>query len=403
MNVTFNAQTALLITRVLRCGSNGETDLARRRHRHRRCNLVEFNSSPYQRISAGRWRSLISEILGIECAVDSVHIAVNSSRARLRSRCAQSTVYERPGALPEGSFVSLSEGVAFSGPELTFVEMAAMLPLPKLVLLGFELCGGFSRDAFDPRNGSSTYNLAPATSVSRICEFLDQASWLRGAGKAREAVSLLADNAWSPTEAVVATLASLPLHELGYGFNPCVLNKRIFTPEELSRITDARSRVPDILLVGTNVGINYDGAVHLDLESIADAAIGFAHDSESPYMRRMLEETMQRVRAKAIDDLRRNRELAASGYVVFPVTKEDLYDYGALDRVMLQAISAIERFGDQDLSMQQKFVSNVSFAKSRQALIWSLIPGDATARIARMRRDEARANNPVVYELEIGF
>ena len=63
-------------------------------------------------------------------------------------------------------------------------------------------------------------------------------------------------------EAVTATLVSLPLYEMGYGLRGLVLNPR-------TRIAEGSgTRVPDMVIAGTNVGLNYEGEGHLDLDSI---------------------------------------------------------------------------------------------------------------------------------------
>ncbi len=345
----------------------------------------------------------MSEVSGASFEERNVHIAVSRASDRLRSKCAQSTVYGHERSLPAGAFIELYDGIAMSSPELMFVEMANVLPLTELLLLGFELCGEYSRDAADPRCGNATFDIAPATTVERIRAFLDQTHWLRGAKSARMALEFIADNAWSPTESVIAALANLPLHQLGYELSPCLMNKRVYTPAELKRTTHVESRVPDILLADTNIGFNYDGGGHLDLESIADTAIELGRNPESQVAQDVLKNAVHRVRNKAIDDIRRNRELAANGYIIFPVTKEDLYEYGALDNVMLQAISAIEQFANRDLSPQRHSIANHTLTEMRQELIWSLLPGDAAIRSARMKRRRNKVDFGQVIGIGVGI
>ena len=397
MNVTFTAKTALFLTRALRSASKHTA------RRHRRCNLIVRDNTPGKRMTFKRWREVIRELSGCEFDDDVVSIASDTKTNRPHSAHISSIVYERRDALPAMSFVRVSDGVAISGPELLFVELARELPLAELLLVGFELCGGFSRDAVNPRCGDVVFGVAPATSTERIEAFLDQARWLRGASAAREALGYLSDNAWSPTEAVAAIMASLPLVEYGYELGPCVLNKRVHAPGNLARAVSKSSRVPDILFAGTRVGLNYDGAVHLDLESVANAGSEFGSNPGDLASRLALEEAMRQVRAKVVDDIRRGRELAAGGYVVFPITKEDLYEQGAFDRIMLQVMAAIEQFDGRDFGRQRRIVAMPAFQAGRQELLWSLIPGDGEARSARMRRMQLRSGPPEITELEIGF
>ena len=49
--------------------------------------------------------------------------------------------------------------------------------------------------------------------------------------------------------------------------------KSVYASGALESINEKEFRVPDILLGDSRIGINYDGAVHLDLGSIVNAAI----------------------------------------------------------------------------------------------------------------------------------
>ena len=75
-------------------------------------------------------------------------------------------------------------------------------------------------------------------------------------------------------EAIVALMARLPAHELGYELGRIRLNVRRGATPELVALGARESRVPDIEVCGTHVGFNYDGGDHLDLDSIARAALG---------------------------------------------------------------------------------------------------------------------------------
>ncbi len=88
------------------------------------------------------------------------------------------------------------------------------------------------------------------------------------------------------------------------------------------------SRVPDIEIVGTHVGFNYDGSQHLNLEAILESA-RTGKDAEK---------IMREVREKSRDDILRNRELMAMGRLILPVTSgRPLCPGAASDAVMLEA------------------------------------------------------------------
>lgn len=310
-----------------------------------------------------------------------LHVCVPDAASRLRFKGVKNTVCTK--GLPESAFLDLGEGIAISSPELVFVEMAQVMDMPTHMLLGMELCGTFARDPMDPRNGNVTYKVKPATSVERLRGFVDSCPRIPGINKALHTLEYLLDNAWSPMEALLATMCVLPAAENGYDLWPLDLNVR----EDLE-VASKETRVPDILFRGTNVGLNYDGEDHLPLKTIVDAAMRVATEPGNKLSETELEEAIHNVRSRSVDDKRRDRDLNASGFTVFPVTKEDLLERGALDLLVKQVIRAIERQGARNLSTQRKALSNETLRTWRQELIWSLMPGRGAAE-ARKRLSES--------------
>ena len=312
---------------------------------------------------------------------------------------AHNTIYGSTRSLPPHSFIEVDDGIAISCPELIFLEMVDVMPLMRLVMLGHELCGTFSRDPHDPRNGEATLSCPPLTSCERIEAFIRETKWNAHAEQALRALSLVSDNAWSPTESIVAAVASLPYEEWGYGFGRCILNKRIDTSTGLALATGKDSRRPDILFEGTPVGLNYDGAIHLDLDAVAKAAMELERNPGEAANQQAFDAIMHEVRSKAVDDIRRNRELASAGYIVFPVTKEDLYEEGALDTVMLQVMKTIENLTGKDLSREKRLLEIRFCRGKRQELIWSVLPGEHP----RHSKNLLGVGEPRVYEVMVGF
>ena len=367
MGVTYNKITALQIMRAMRSSGVSawqRTDLA-------------TPSLP----SGLRWtRSRLSpDRFNGKKNPDKVYVAVPSAVSRLGRATTRSTVY---GAnLPASSMLSLPHGYALAGPELLFVEMGTLMPPLVQVLLGMELCGTFSRDSLDPRHGRITYGIPPVTSVASIELFIREAEGLPGLEQARRTIGIVRDNAWSPMEAVIAALAASPVSELGYGLGSVTLNPRMTQDLGLVSLGVRQSRVPDMLFDGTCVGINYDGRGHLDLESIASIASHTLPDDISA--KRDLDETVRNVRAKSVDDLRRDRELAAMGYVILPATSEDLFGRGALDALMAEVMLALEHFSPADMARQRLALQNDMLRRRRQHLVWSLLPWSEAEGFAR--------------------
>ena len=349
--------------------------------RSTRTDILAPNPSPGK-----RWtRALIDGVdfgAAFTLAGKTVDFAVPDKTLRIRPRNSTCTVYAK--GIPDGSFIKARWStddcaVAISGPELLFVELAKEMHPIEHLMLGHELCGTFSRDAEDPYNGPITYGIRPATSVERICHFLDEAKNIQGIDVARTSVEYLNNNAWSPTESLVAALLRLPVDSLGYDFGELVLNPRISPSASLPGSAD--SRVPDIVISGTPVGVNYDGAVHLDLDSIVDAARAVGANPELEQAQVDLAKAVKDVRAKVVDDIRRNRELAADGLAVFPVVKEDLYARSGFDQVVSHLITVIEQLTGRNMSNQKRIMRMTRLADARWHMILSLLPGKHERRI----------------------
>lgn len=327
-----------------------------------------------------------------QAASSKIYVAVPGGPARIRTAGVVSTVYT--SGLPGKAFVSLGDGFSMASPELLFVEMGAMMSLPTQVMLGMEMCGTFSRDATDPRMGDVAYGVSSVTTTAKLTSFVESAKFVTGLNQSREAVQYVADNAWSPMEAMMATLAALPASHFGYDLGPARLNVRIEADGKMQALGAKASRVPDLLLADSPVGINYDGKGHFDLDGLVDSVRQADDDVDA---------RKRELREKLVDDLRRTRELAAAGYVVLPATSEDLFAKGGLDALMLEAMCAIEHFGGRDLSIQKLALRNEAQAKSRQRLIWSLLPWEEATEHAReiMRRERLSTQGMTEFGYEI--
>ena len=314
-------------------------------------------------------------------------VAVPTAATRLRVKGVSCTVHGK--GLPANAFVDVGGGLFISSPELLFIELAGiMLPEVHLVV-GMELCGTFARDASDPRNGSVAYQIPAVTSVDRIQAFVDGCHHVNGLGPARETLEWLLDNAWSPMEAVVAAMAVLPGAMLGYDLWPIDLN----VPIDARGGTATGTRIPDLVFRGTDVGLNYDGEGHLPLQDVVDAAIRLASLPQEKATQEGLDDALRRAREGAVADKRRDRDLGAAGLTVFAMTKEDLYERGGLDRLMLQVMDAISRTGKRDLSRQRTMMESKLLGDLRQELIWSFLPGKVGQEAAQTFA-ELSAPNP---------
>ena len=344
MQLTLCGQTALKALRSLRArGGN----LAA----YPRCDLLDPLSG------GGRWSRrgldafLEAEGWGVLAGEDPLEVVVPTPADRLQLKGVRCRTWG--ASLPPKSFLRIADGLAISRPDLIFAEMATVMDRAVQILLGMELTGTFSRDALQPRTGTITYHLPPATTLQDLRSYLGSLKNLRGLARAGWAVDQVVENAWSPMESVIATLLVLPRHLLGYDLSPIVCNRRATPDAEHPLPSGAASRVPDIIFPGTSVGLNYDGDAHFGLREIAEAGIRLGANPGDHACTRELKDALRSARRAIVADKQRDRDLAAQGLIVMPVTFEDLTRPSGLDDVVLALIQALAREGRRIPAQQE--------------------------------------------------
>ena len=382
MRITFNKLTALHILRVWR--SSGRT-LTADRHGLKTSVVAPGRYWTRRRISA----CLESVDVSLSDMRGQVQVMVPRPGARIRSRTARNTVYVR--GLPETPVIELGSVVRIPCPELLFIELGTIMSPTAQLLVGLELCGRFSRDARDPRDGNTTFGIKPVTTADKIRSYVSTARDLAGLEQSRRVAEWLMDEAWSPQEALLNGLARMPLHELGYELGELQLNPRFIARGQLLSLVDKKSRVPDSLVKDAHVGFNYDGGPHFGEDVCGTAETELIGSNTAASMRKAV-----------VADKRRDRDLLVQGLAILPVTKEDFYERGGIDRVMLQAMSLLERIDQRDYSKHKRVLRKPRLAEERQRLIWSLLPGrrgrELSQELARCEPPE-----PTVEDYDITF
>lgn len=365
MGVTLSHQSALDVLRLLRSKGINAREMdslpiaCPSTWVGKRWTMREFNESVWQWPQPSPQRHM--------------HVVVPKGTNRIRmSRVDTHEFWAETPYLPA---LWLDEHASMVCPELLFLQMAEVFPLPVIVMLGYELCGNFSRDASDPLEGPVELHVPQATSVECLGDFLQAVPGVRGVAKARLALRYVSDYALSAMEAVLATMYSLPPCEAGYGMGPIALNERVCLGEGDER-ESVRSRYPDLSFSFAPLGINYDGEGHLDLPGLVLAArkVETEEKGRRDAAKLALEAKMQEVRAKVVDDNARNRQLASRGKLVFPVTKEDVYGWGHLDGVTRDVLACAREVWGIDTSEYEQTLSNTEQARDRYALLVSLLP-----------------------------
>jgi hypothetical protein len=277
--------------------------------------------------------------------------------------------------LAPNSILWLDDKASLVCPELLYLQLAQAMPLPQLVLLGYELCGNFSRNAEDPLEGPVVTHVPTATSVDALRDYLSQFKRVHGLLRAREALNYVSDLALSAPEAVLGTMYSLPPEEAGYGMGPVTLNGRVDIVGE-SDERAARTRFPDLLFSFAKLGVNYDGGEHLDLSGLVGASrlIERGETDERGNAREELADKLASIRAKVVDDNRRNLQLASRGYIVFPITKEDVYGYGHLDTFTRRLLACASNVFGVNVTEYEKTLDDTYMTRDRNRLLASLLP-----------------------------
>ena len=359
MHLCLNRLSALALLRTLR--RQGKSPLGVP------CGVPEPDSWPQRRWSPRLIPYLELGLSEPPSAAEPVEIMVPSGKRRPKASFLSATVCE--DGIPAGSFVRVSSEFTIPCPELLFLELASVMDRAALELVGYELCGTFSRDPAKPRTGPTTHGVPPVTSVDAIKAYLRQCRGVRGLKSARRAIEQVRDNAWSAMEALMALVLVRDVDDYGFGIPDIRLNEREGHGRELARRGVRPSRVPDISFDSIPAGFNYDGQGHLDLSGM---------DTDAPDPEALIG-ALSEVRAKYVDDLRRNRELLARGRVVLPVVAEDLVEDGGFDTCVLEAVLAVERLvgTSGDVGARVRSCLGGKLAAGRQRLIWSLYPWNA--------------------------
>ena len=322
--------------------------------------MKEFESSKW------RW--------GIPSANDPLHVLVPQHTGRPRMAYVRAHLTRQN--LPPHSILWVDECTSIVCPELLFLQMASAFSFPALVLLGYELCGNFSRSALEPLNGHVEMNIPAATSVDRIREYILATSYGRGASEALRALDCVSDHALSAPEALLAAMYSMPTNEAGYDMGPVTLNEKV----QINCDDDSarkRHRYPDITLSPIPVGINYDGEGHFELNGLKDLIRRAENLEGEEYeaAQELIYRKLDSIREKMLDDNMRNRELAAAGRIVMVVTKEDLYGKGNLDILTRQILDCAHNAFGVDVQKYDRILDDTDAARDRNELLESFLPG----------------------------
>ncbi len=255
-----------------------------------------------------------------------------------------------PKYLPDHSFIRLSEFLYIISPELCFLLAGNDLTLPELVMAGDDLCGTFFVDTAEhhtlqngePLAGSQMTNMQkvdtvlktreplagslmtnmqkvdtvlkarePLTSLSKIQDYLNNASGLKGVKKARMAAQYILERSNSPKETEVAAASMLPLNQGGYSLLAPGLNYNVPLAEEAKNLMKRESLCCDIVWPEQKIAVEYDSEQYHILKD------------------------------QFVYDKRKATALNLSGYKVFNITKDNLRNFAEVETFFLSLRKAL--------------------------------------------------------------
>lgn len=193
------------------------------------------------------------------------HIVVPQVGVRSQSKLLACHVWRPP--LPPDAFASLDPATHIASPPLCFVQMAALLDVGRLALLGLELCGGYALDPCDPKGFRRRDPLARREELLAATE---RCRGVRGVKRARRALAFVADGSASPMESAVVALLCAPRAIGGYGLPLPLLNHRIDLSGDSGAMSGSAFFSCDLFWPDGGVAVEYDSDMfHTGSERIA--------------------------------------------------------------------------------------------------------------------------------------
>ena len=362
MSLALSHYSALQLMRMLRCNEENPNDMDR-------TGLLEPKPWFKERWSA---RELSPETWQWPRPTKTLplHVLVPTRASRLRMPRVTSHVALH---LPPKSMIYIDRHCSMVCPELLFLQLASVFSFPALVMLGYELCGHYSRMPDNPFFGDVTDGIDAVTSVEAISSYLNATYRMPGKETAKRALQYVCDDALSVPEAVLGTMYSLPTDDSGYGMDPITLNQRVTVRDDEDE-EGPKARYPDLTFSFAPIGINYDGEGHLDLHGLLRSASAAAVEEGENRFVGWLKFASQAdaIRNKYLDDIVRNRELAARGHLTLVVTKEDLSDGAHLDKFTRCLLECARQYYGIDVSQYLLMLDDSTQAEKRDALLRSL-------------------------------
>lgn len=159
---------------------------------------------------------------------------------------------------PQRAFCEVRKGVYASSPEFCFLQMAQRGLLVEQILLGYELCGSYTKGSRrDPEGLSATfYKAFPLSASKRLRGFAEANRPWCGSAQTLKACRYVQDGAASPAESAIAMLLCLPNKLGGYALPRARLNALVPIVDNRTGLT--MPRYCDLYWPQHDLAIEYD-------------------------------------------------------------------------------------------------------------------------------------------------
>lgn len=191
-----------------------------------------------------------------------IDILIATTHDRTNSKLVKTHALGRP--FDSSFFTHVAPGLFVVGEPLNFIQAPTWMDPVEVLEYGFELCGRYECSPLNPSGGY--IEREPRCSLEAIRHTLDSLPGLRGAHRARRALSRVREGSRSPMETALALSILLPQKDGGLGYRRIALNQRIDIPAHLKPQCASDYLEADIFAAKRRVDVEYDGGDHAELD-----------------------------------------------------------------------------------------------------------------------------------------
>lgn len=266
-----------------------------------------------------------------DLGIETLDLLVPSRADRRRSKHVKTHLCTNE--LPAGSFISLGHwrgdlDAYVCSPELAFLQAAHDDDAAAAIYAGYAMTSDYRLDNLAPggvRSRDAGMRDGKLTTRELIAAYLDRASKVRGAAKAKALLPYVVEGSRSPRESGLCMFMSLPARYGGYALGKAELNKKVFIRDGYNDGRNRRLRVlertPDITLTA-KVEVGMDKVKAGLLPEVLTAMVDYDSDA--------IHDGGEKIHK---DAERRNELQLLSGVAYFTVTTDQANDYDKLVRL----------------------------------------------------------------------